>query len=135
MSLINQETAERNKSARGKLSAISIFRSQCKCHTFSHICTHLYTCLHILACYLPIFTHFGTNMTHLTSSNTFQHVFTHFTRTMIEERAREIAEELVLKTRQTVQIDNSRQTENDIKKAIQQKTFEISSKMPSNLWD
>ena len=54
---------------------------------------------------------------------------------MIEERAREIAEELVLKTRQTVQIDNSRQTENDIKKAIQQKTFEISSKMPSNLWD
>ena len=54
---------------------------------------------------------------------------------MIEERAREIAEELVLKTRQTVQIDNSRQTEKDIKKAIQQKTFEISSKMPSNLWD
>ena len=54
---------------------------------------------------------------------------------MIETRAREIAEEVVLKTRQTVQIDNSRQTENDIKKAIQQKTFEISSKMPSNLWD
>ena len=25
--------------------------------------------------------------------------------------------------------------ENDIKKAIQQKTYEISSKMPSNLWD
>ena len=54
---------------------------------------------------------------------------------MIEERAREIAEEDVLKTRQTMQLDNSRKSENDIKKAIQQKTFEISSKMPSNLWD
>ena len=54
---------------------------------------------------------------------------------MIEERAREIAEEVVLKTRQNVQLDNSRKYENDIKKAIQQKTYEISSKMPSNLWD
>ena len=54
---------------------------------------------------------------------------------MIEERAREIAEEVVLKTSQTVQLDNSRKSENDIKKAIQQKTYEISSKMPSNLWD
>ena len=54
---------------------------------------------------------------------------------MIEERAREIAEEVVLKTRQIVQLDYSRKSENDIKKAIQQKTYEISSKMPSNLWD
>ena len=54
---------------------------------------------------------------------------------MIEERAREIAEEVVLKTRQTMQLDNSRKSENDIKKSIQQKTYEISSKMPSNLWD
>jgi predicted DNA-binding mobile mystery protein A len=54
---------------------------------------------------------------------------------MIEERAREIAEEVVLKTRQNMQLDNSRKSENDIKKAIQQKTYEISSKMPSNLWD
>ena len=54
---------------------------------------------------------------------------------MIEERAREIAEEDVLKTRQTMQLDNSRKSENEIKKAIQQKTYEISSKMPSNLWD
>jgi predicted DNA-binding mobile mystery protein A len=54
---------------------------------------------------------------------------------MIEERAREIAEEDVLKTRQAMQLDNSRKSENDIKKAIQQKTYEISSKMPSNLWD
>ena len=54
---------------------------------------------------------------------------------MIEERAREIAEEVVLKTSQTVQLDNSRKSENDIKKAIQQKAYEISSRMPSNLWD
>jgi predicted DNA-binding mobile mystery protein A len=54
---------------------------------------------------------------------------------MIEERAREIAEEVVLKTRQTMPLDNPRKSENDIKKAIQQKTYEISSKMPSNLWD
>jgi len=54
---------------------------------------------------------------------------------MIEERAREIAEEIVLKTRQTMQLDNPGKSDNDIKKAIQQKTYEISSKMPSNLWD
>jgi len=51
---------------------------------------------------------------------------------MIEERAREIAEEVVLKT---MQLDNPRKSDNDIKKAIKQKTFEISSKMPSDLWD
>jgi len=54
---------------------------------------------------------------------------------MIEERAREIAEEVVLKTSRNIQLDNPRKSENDIKKAIQQKTYEISSKMPSNLWD
>ena len=54
---------------------------------------------------------------------------------MIEERAREIAEEVVLKTRQTMQLDNPGKSVSDIKKAIQQKTYEISSKMPSNLWD
>jgi endo-1,4-beta-mannosidase len=54
---------------------------------------------------------------------------------MIEERAREIAEEVILKTGQTMQQDNLRKSENEIKKAIQQKTYEISSKMPTNLWD
>ena len=54
---------------------------------------------------------------------------------MIEERAREIAEEVVLKTRQVMQLDNPRNSNNDIKKAIHQKTYEISSKMPSYLWD
>jgi predicted DNA-binding mobile mystery protein A len=54
---------------------------------------------------------------------------------MIEERAREIAEEVVLKSKRTMQLNNPRKSENDIKKAIQQKTYEISSKMPSNLWD
>ena len=51
---------------------------------------------------------------------------------MIEERAREIAEEVVLKA---IKLDNQKNSENDVKKAIQQKTYEISSKMPSNLWD
>jgi len=51
---------------------------------------------------------------------------------MIEERAREIAEEVVLRT---IKLDNQKNSENDINKAIQQKTYEISSKMPSNLWD
>ena len=54
---------------------------------------------------------------------------------MIEERAREIAEEFALRTWQNMQLDNTRQSENDVKKAIKQKTYEISSKMPSNLWD
>ena len=54
---------------------------------------------------------------------------------MIEERAREIAEEVVLKTWQNMKLNNPEKPENDIKKAIQQKTYEISSKMPSNLWD
>ena len=47
---------------------------------------------------------------------------------MIEERAREIAEEVILKTGQEG-------SDKDIKKAIEQKTYEISSKMPSYLWD
>ena len=51
---------------------------------------------------------------------------------MIEERASEIAEEVVLKT---MQLGNPSRSENDIKKAIQQKTYEISSIMPSYLWD
>ena len=54
---------------------------------------------------------------------------------MIEERAREIAGEVVLKSRQAMELNTPGKSENDIKKAIQQKTYEISSKMPSNLWD
>jgi predicted DNA-binding mobile mystery protein A len=54
---------------------------------------------------------------------------------MIEERAREIAEEVVLSTRQNMQQDSSIKYDNDIIKAIQHKTYEIASKMPSNLWD
>jgi len=47
---------------------------------------------------------------------------------MIEERAREIAEEVILKTSQEG-------SDKDIKKAIAQKTYEIASNMPSYLWD
>ena len=45
---------------------------------------------------------------------------------MIEERASEIAEEIVL---------SSKKANSYTAKAIEQKTYEISSKMPSNLWD
>ena len=47
---------------------------------------------------------------------------------MIEVRAKEIAEVVILKTSQE-------DSDKDIKKAIVQKTYEISSKMPSYLWD
>ena len=47
---------------------------------------------------------------------------------MIEERAKEIAEEVILKT-------NKVGSDKEIKKAIEQKTYEIASKMPSYLWD
>jgi predicted DNA-binding mobile mystery protein A len=47
---------------------------------------------------------------------------------MIEERAKEIAEELILKT-------SPDGADKEIKKAIEQKTYEIASKMPSYLWD
>ncbi len=47
---------------------------------------------------------------------------------MIEERAREIAEEVILKT-------GLEGSDKEIKKAIEQKTYEIASKMPAYLWD
>ena len=54
---------------------------------------------------------------------------------MIEERAREIAEEVVLKTRKTIHPKNQKNSEIDTKKEILHKTYEISSTMPSYLWD
>jgi len=54
---------------------------------------------------------------------------------MIEERAREIAEEVVLKTRKTIQPENQINSKIDTKKEILHKTYEISSAMPSYLWD
>ena len=54
---------------------------------------------------------------------------------MIEDRAREIAEVMVLKRREAIQLENQKNSEIDIKKEIQQKTYEISSAMPSYLWD
>jgi len=54
---------------------------------------------------------------------------------MIEERAREIAVELVMRTSEPTKLENQADSQNDIKKEIQQKTYEISSSMPSYLWD
>ena len=54
---------------------------------------------------------------------------------MIEKRAREIAEEVVLRTSKCINLVNRKNFENEVKKEITQKTYEISSKMPSYLWD
>ena len=54
---------------------------------------------------------------------------------MIENRAREIAEEVVLRTSKSMNSVNKKNFENEVKKEILQKTYEISSKMPSYLWD
>ena len=54
---------------------------------------------------------------------------------MIEKRAREIAEEVVLRTSKSMNSVNKKNFENEVKKEILQKTYEISSKMPSYLWD
>jgi len=53
---------------------------------------------------------------------------------MIEERARELAELAVLNSNQDIEIENLKKSEIYIKKAIEQKTYEISSQMPSYLW-
>lgn len=54
---------------------------------------------------------------------------------MIEKRATEIATEIVNKTHQTMKLENQAISNKKIEKAIQQKTYEISSEMPSYLWD
>ena len=54
---------------------------------------------------------------------------------MIEKKAREIAEEVVLRTSKSMNSVNKKNFENEVKKEILQKTYEISSKMPSYLWD
>ena len=54
---------------------------------------------------------------------------------MIEKRASEIAEELVLIKTSTTKLENQKKYSQEINKEILHKTYEISSKMPSYLWD
>jgi predicted DNA-binding mobile mystery protein A len=54
---------------------------------------------------------------------------------MIEDRAKELAKEVVLRTSNTMQLEEQENTEERIEKAIQEKTEEIIQKMPRYLWD
>ncbi len=54
---------------------------------------------------------------------------------MIEDRAKELAKEIVLRTSNTMQLEDQENTEERIEKAIQEKTEEIIQKMPRYLWN
>jgi predicted DNA-binding mobile mystery protein A len=54
---------------------------------------------------------------------------------MIEQRAHEIAREIVLRTNNSMKLEDQQNSEQRIKKAIEQKTTEIKNEMPKYLWD
>lgn len=54
---------------------------------------------------------------------------------MIELRAQEIAQEIVLRTHHSMVLEEQQNSNERIKKAIVQKTIEIKSEMPKYLWD
>ena len=54
---------------------------------------------------------------------------------MIEMRACEIAEKIVLRTSRTMELEDQKVKDQRLKKAIQERTEEIIAKMPRYLWD
>ena len=54
---------------------------------------------------------------------------------MIEQRAHEIAREIVLRTSNSMKLEDQQNSEQRIKKAIEQNTTEIKNEMPKYLWD
>lgn len=54
---------------------------------------------------------------------------------MIEERAQEIAQEIIGRTHVTMTLEDQQNSSERIKKAIAQKTEEIKNEMPRYLWD
>lgn len=54
---------------------------------------------------------------------------------MIEKRAQEIAREIVLRTNNSMILENQQNSAERINKAIEQKTTEIKTEMPKYLWD
>lgn len=54
---------------------------------------------------------------------------------MIENRAQEIAQQIVMRTNTTMALEDQQNSEERIKKAIAQKTMEIKNEMPKYLWD
>jgi len=54
---------------------------------------------------------------------------------MIEKRATEIAREIVLRTSNTMQLEDQANTRERLEKAIRNRAEEIKAKMPKYLWD
>ena len=54
---------------------------------------------------------------------------------MIEKRATEIAKEIVLRTSNTMQLEDQANTRERLEKAIRNRAEEIKTKMPKYLWD
>ena len=54
---------------------------------------------------------------------------------MIEKRAKELATEIVMRTNNTMTLEDQQNSAERIEKAIAQKTTEIKSEMPKYLWD
>ena len=54
---------------------------------------------------------------------------------MIEKRAKELATEIVMRTNNTMTLEDQQNSAARIEKAIAQKTTEIKSEMPKYLWD
>lgn len=54
---------------------------------------------------------------------------------MIEKRAKELATEIVMRTNNTMTLEDQQNSTERIEKAIAQKTNEIKSEMPKYLWD
>jgi predicted DNA-binding mobile mystery protein A len=54
---------------------------------------------------------------------------------MIEQRAREIAKEIVQRTDNSMKLEDQQNSEERIEKSIEQKTTEIANEMPKYLWD
>lgn len=54
---------------------------------------------------------------------------------MVEKRAFEIAQQIVMRTNTTMALEDQQNSEERIRKAIAQKTIEIMSEMPKYLWD
>jgi predicted DNA-binding mobile mystery protein A len=54
---------------------------------------------------------------------------------MIEKRANEVAKEIVLRTSQTMKLEDQENSKIRLEKAIKNKAEEIKNKMPKYLWD
>ena len=54
---------------------------------------------------------------------------------MIEKRAKQLATEIVMRTNNTMTLEDQQNSKERIEEAIAQKTNEIKSEMPKYLWD